>query len=680
MRHKVAAARQLGAGGLFRRLRWRLAMGARIALFHLWWRRRDGAFIKSSLLTTDRGPTFLPDPRQVVQKLAAAPDLERASRRRIDRQCAEVLTNEVTLRGVGTLRLRLTQDDWYDYDRGTAITINRHDFVIPLVQNVVLNDSKRSRDKLNELFEYWIDNFSLAKLRERDTPIDAAIRLINWLWVLDYRILTLSEEKMSELLRIMYLQVEYVGAWQSAGGNHLVLEALSAYLLGQRFAGRGRAESWARWGKAALLRELGRQTTRDGVHTEQSMFYHQAVSTHYLKFFAAAAAHGDDLPPWAHERFSKMLDYVHDTAKENGTHPVVGDGELLTSDDREHWESHALLAARAHLYEAPLYTGFIRHVGDASCWLLGCSETDLATTDVRPGSTVFEHSGLAMLRHKDQTVFFDAAPFSDPEFPHHGHADALSVDVSVGETDLFVDPGGYGYYDDDFRRYFRSTAAHNTVTVDGKNQSELFGVLGYGRLAESQILSSSLGRDIDFVRGSHTGYAPCRHVRDVYLIKHPDEILLVVDMLQLADEQTAVLRYHMAPETGCQLHAEQLELLADGSHFYATMAAGASTISRLVSGERGGRLLGWVAPETRRAVRSTTWEVSGGSDEFTYFVTAASLRSGASVGLEDREGAELDVIATHGCYRLELSQGDLASVLRPQERRDEQSVRIAGCA
>lgn len=664
MRHKLAAARQLGFRGLLGRLQWRLAMARRIAGFYAFGRRRAASFAVHSNVAVR--PTFLPDLRAVTERLVGSPQFDATSRRRIDKQCVELLVNQVTLRGLGTVTLKFAERDWYAYGRTEAIVINRHDFIIPLVQDALLNANPRTHAKLNELFAYWIDNFDLKRLIARDTPIDVAIRLINWVWALDSGLLELSESRRESLLRIVALQVEYVSAWQSAGGNHLVLEALCAYIVGSRYSRRAVSSRWRDWGRRVLLQELLRQTSEDGVHTEQSMFYHQAVASHFLKFFLTADANQDQLPEASRERFQRMLDYVHDTAKHNGTHPVVGDGELLTSDDREHWESRALIPARWTMFGSPIHGGFLDHVGDATIWLLGVTEGDLEFVDTDPQSRVYEKTGLAVLRHGTHSLFFDAAPFSDPAFPHHGHADALSFDLSVGPADLFVDPGGYGYYDDDYRRYFRSTAAHNTVTIDGENQSELFGVLGYGRLAKASILDYRLSPAMDFVRGTHDGYAPTRHVRDVYLIKEPDPLLIVVDLLDGGSaERHAVLRYHMPAEATCSLDDQVLGIQIEGAQYFAVTAASSDTVSRLVAGEAGedGELQGWVSPETKLAVRSPTWEISSQASGFSYFITAAALQPGETVHLEERAPMSLEIGSARSSYIVSLASDTLTSTV-----------------
>ncbi len=56
----------------------------------------------------------------------------------------------------------------------------------------------------------------------------------------------------------------------------------------------------------------------------------------------------------------------------------------------------------------------------------------------------------------------------------HGHYDQLSVEAAAAGRPLVVDPGRYTYDADDpagWRHWFKGTAAHNTVCVDGLDQT-----------------------------------------------------------------------------------------------------------------------------------------------------------------------------------------------------------------
>ena len=118
----------------------------------------------------------------------------------------------------------------------------------------------------------------------------------------------------------------------------------------------------------------------------------------------------------------------------------------------------------------------------------------------------------------------DAGPLGYRSIAAHGHADALSFTLSVGGEEFLIDPGTYAYHTQErWRRYFRGTAAHNTVRIDGLDQSVPGGNfmwLRHARSACSLWLSST---EQDSFEGWHDGYMrledPVKHRRLIELDK-----------------------------------------------------------------------------------------------------------------------------------------------------------------
>lgn len=665
MFRKLVAARQLGASGLINRAIWRAKMFPRIALFHLHWKRSRKRIVDGD--STELHPTysFLPS-QQTISSLLVSDALCQPARRRIARNARMVISDEFEFRGIGKIRLNLTTNDWYKQTVGNdpassaeAVMINRHDFLLPLVQSVLIDKSSKSRAKIHEMFDYWIENFNVSALLRFDTPIDAAIRLVNWLWVLSFDLLDIPKQKRARLLDIIRIQVEYISAWRSLGGNHLVLEALSNYLIFLAFPSLPGASRGLSWSKRALVHELSRQTTEDGIHTEQSVFYHQAVATHFLKFVLGARAANDPLPKRALDQFGRMLDYVHDTMKPDLTHPVLGDGELLATDDREHWESKVLLAARTHLFSRPMYREFRPSVNDTAIWFLGLDPRNIETTRNRPSSRVFAMTGAAVFRDENRYVYFDAAPFGDPELPHHGHADALSVEFFANGANIFVDPGGYGYYDDDYRRFFRSTAAHNTVIIDGKSQSALFGVFGYGKLAIAALQRHKLGDDLDFVSGSHDGYAPVQHTRELYFRKGQMQYLLIIDYFLGPANHSGTALFHLPPEAHVDSEFCIISENADSS-MATTVVSSVPFAQRVVRGLTSPTYQGWVSPRTSVVVPADTWEIDFNFTGCAFVASVIAAKETMPIVTYAKQSGELKISgARQDEYFLELSRNPI---------------------
>jgi hypothetical protein len=133
----------------------------------------------------------------------------------------------------------------------------------------------------------------------------------------------------------------------------------------------------------------------------------------------------------------------------------------------------------------------------------------------------------------------------------HGHADALSIDVSgFGET-LLIDPGRY-IYEGPYRIWFKQTQAHNTIVVDGQDSSELADEWMFKTKAQSKVTCWSSTETFDYVDGFHDGYKrlsdPVRHRRRVCFIK--PNFWLVVDTLEAASEHLYEQYFHFGPEGG----------------------------------------------------------------------------------------------------------------------------------
>src|SRR6185436_14954164 len=154
----------------------------------------------------------------------------------------------------------------------------------------------------------------------------------------------------------------------------------------------------------------------------------------------------------------------------------------------------------------------------------------------------FDDSGYYLLQwgrrqSRDRvSVVFDCGELGFGAIAAHGHADALSVAVRAGGVDLLVDPGTYDYFSfPAWRQYFRSTRAHNTITVDGHDQSELLGSFQWGRRASARRLDWRPRPGGGAVAGEHDGYrrlpspVTCRRSLD---LDRPSRMLTITDEIE----------------------------------------------------------------------------------------------------------------------------------------------------
>jgi hypothetical protein len=146
--------------------------------------------------------------------------------------------------------------------------------------------------------------------------------------------------------------------------------------------------------------------------------------------------------------------------------------------------------------------------------------------------SVFADSGYVVVRNSvDRSrLTFDAGPHGLETLCAHAHADALSVTLSAGDVDIFVDPGTYVYnIHSEARDALRSTAAHNTVVVDETSQSEVAGPFVWLTKTDAVLEEPKQQPWFAFTSGYHDGYGPIRHSRMVLAVA--DDLWIIADKM-----------------------------------------------------------------------------------------------------------------------------------------------------
>jgi heparinase II/III-like protein len=199
-------------------------------------------------------------------------------------------------------------------------------------------------------------------------------------------------------------------------------------------------------------------------------------------------------------------------------------------------------------------------------------------------SRAFEDAGYYLLQwgRSDSadrvSVVFDCGELGFGTLAAHGHADALSVMVRAGGSDVLVDPGTYDYFSfPAWRQYFRSTRAHNTVAVDGKDQSDQLGSFLWGRRATARCLAWYPRDGGGKVVGEHDGYAS---LQDSVTCRRSLELDRETRSLSMTDEilskgaHEVTLFFHFADH--CEVRSA-----SKGDHLFHVRFPGGSAILRL---------------------------------------------------------------------------------------------------
>lgn len=349
------------------------------------------------------------------------------------------------------------------------------------------------------------------------SPLEVAIRLMSWVMALD---LVggegADEERARDLAVSVWLQARHVSdnlsLYASSRNNHLIGEAAGLEAAGAKFRRLPGAAEWARKGRRHVEHEVLAQVTADGVPREQAFQYGVFV----LEFCLAAAGGGRQVSDGLAERVGRLSAFLSAVAGSDGSLPSIGDGDggrAYQLSEHPGRQPQSGTACGAILAGLPAPRGFRPPDAEPAVWLLGPGPVGRwldagSRAPADAGSSAFIEGGYFVPRGGAQHGVIDCGPLGYLSIAAHGHADCLSVAICLDDDWAITDPGTYCYHRERlWRNHFRGTAAHNTVTVDGENQSRMLGPFMWGRRARAKAVRWASHPLFDFFEGTHDGYA-----------------------------------------------------------------------------------------------------------------------------------------------------------------------------
>jgi hypothetical protein len=170
----------------------------------------------------------------------------------------------------------------------------------------------------------------------------------------------------------------------------------------------------------------------------------------------------------------------------------------------------------------------------------------------------YPNGGYVVFNDRELHAIFDSGSLGYPSIAAHGHADALSLCVSLGNTWWIVDPGTYSYHTEpEWRNYFRGTRAHNTLTIDNKDQSTIGGAflwLKHARIEMGEVFSTQDG--VITMSGTVCGFerGKERHTRRVKYVTE-SRMVFIDDEVEATDNRSIDIRFHFHPDVEVQVAA-----------------------------------------------------------------------------------------------------------------------------
>lgn len=564
----------------------------------------------------------LPDPEPVLQTLrgsAYATEVERLAGLVLEHRFP--LFDTLLSTGAG---IEWRRDYWSGKQSGTAYfrfipyldlatagdhkrvwEINRHQHLVLLAQAFRLSGR---RDYLHEIaaeIESWFRQNPWMRGINWTSALEIAFRATSWLWV--YHLaggelpVDLRGRLLEGLLRAGYYLECNLSVYFSPN-THLLGEAVALHALGALLPDLPPAARWERLGARLVAEQMRKQVRADGSHFEQSAYYHVYALDLFL--FHRAVTGGDEE---FDRRLAAMADYLETLTAPSGLLPPLGDddgGRFFHPYGRRAAFGRATLATCGALLNRPEWITDETLLHEQAVWWFGagCLQTGPRPVARRLDSRLFPDAGVAVLRAGDVQIVADAGPFARSS-AGHSHSDTLSLIVRRGDADVLIDPGTFCYLGPE-RDVFRSSAAHNTIRVDGFDQGTAAGPFHWLDSPEVEILAwrTEATRDSLDALCRYRGF---QHRRRLVLLK-PSGVLFVADQLSGPPGQHVAEQF-WHPGEACR--AEASGCFRIGSRAWLLLAAPEDSCELTEGGSHGWRSPVYGSKEAAPVLR--VWREAG---------------------------------------------------------------------
>lgn len=400
------------------------------------------------------------------------------------------------------------------------------------------------------LVAHWIEQHppeDRSSLVDAWHPYCIARRIPNWarLWAEQPPEEPLGQQVLASLWR----QAEFLARnleWDLRG-NHL-LEDLRGLSWAVAFFGPAAAPRWKRALRRHVPAQLREQVLPYGEHVERSAMYHVAMLEAVVDMAELLRESIPGVAAHCRATGERMADFLEAILLPDGEIPLLGDSCFGETPPAR----NVLDRARSMTDRSEVGQG-----GDT-----GASRTSSPVRVVGP-YWAFRHGGDMLL--------FDAGPAACDWLPAHGHADLLHAELALAGRRVLTDSGVHDYDDSPERAYCRSTAAHNTLEIDGRNQCDVWSRFRMGYRGWPEALRHGQQEGLFWAAAGHNAYRRLGVPRVERLVAcRPGGPWILLDRAIGPGNGThrLISRLHFAPEVAIeQINEASLEFAIAGCRY-----------------------------------------------------------------------------------------------------------------
>jgi hypothetical protein len=578
-------------------------------------------------------------------------------------------------------------------DKKITWELNRQQHFMTLGRAYLATRDERYAETFAAHLSSWMDANPPKQGINWASSLEVSFRAISWLWALNFfrDSPLLAPQLFARALKFLHIHARHLETYLSiyfSPNTHLTGEALGLFYLGTLLPELRDAARWRETGRRVLVAQLARHVRADGTYFEQSSYYQRYTADFYTHFLLLARANSAPVEKYVEQKLIALLDHLMHVTRPDGTTPLYGDddgGRLARLEEgRGADDFRATLSNGAALFARPDYKFVARALSEETFWLTGrAGVKQFAALDAAPpaqDSRAFTDGGYYAMRDgwsSDSNFMLLDCGEHGADNCGHAHADALSFDLTARGRSVLVDPGTYTYTgSSDLRDHFRSTAAHNTLVIDGQSSSLPGGAFQWKHVARSTARRWIGGARFDHFDGAHDGYArlyaPARHARSILFLK--GDYWIVRDAVETEGTHDYESFFHFAHGVEPSISTD-----ANGARTVRAWSAGGELLVELFApGDADSWRVAddWVSRCYARKESALTCVRSrrgdGRQEFYTFVVPHPSPATGADAARSSRSGViaadgEIEITAREikaaGGRAFELRRGDVRDLL-----------------
>ena len=392
--------------------------------------------------------------------------------------------------------------------------LSRFTWAYHLARHAARTGSTKPRASFWRLFDAWEAQNPYGQTPQWVCGQEATFRMMAWIFATSiFSAMPGGEsgsyQRMTELVYYVGRHIEkHIGYARSQGNNHAISEAVGLITIGNLFPELVDSGRWDRIGRRVLEAEVKRQVLADGSYVQHSFNYHRLMMDDLLWLAMVLPGGLGDLPAArsALERATRFL--AQFVCVTNGRVPNYGanDGALiLPLSCGQYIDYRPVLSAASAVTCAP--TPFaIGPWDEAQIWVTHATMRSQAGQQaVRASVYVAPEGGYYLFRGPKTQLMTRCHSYRT----RPSQSDMLHVDLWADGENVLSDAGSYSYFAAGAsHRWFKSTAAHNTIEVD--EQSQMIGGPGFLWLrwltAQCLTVRSGVDNRVSVFKGEHSGY------------------------------------------------------------------------------------------------------------------------------------------------------------------------------